>query len=115
MDIVFILFNLPVSIAEILVTIYTKILAYPSNTRFMASIKIGYNTVAAFAYMFYFAPFFLNLFFNKMFLKELIQLFTFNKIKSNKVSINDSQCPSKLSASKNISQTKMTTNQNNFI
>ena len=46
-----------------------------------------------------------------MFLKELIQLFTFNKIKSNKVSINESQFPSKLSASKHISQPKMTTNQ----
>lgn len=104
LDFIFVLFNLPISCAEILITIYQKILDYPDGSVTLASIKILHSVVTAFAYTFYFVPFFLNLFCNKVFRKELIYLISFHKRKNgvSNIESSNSQTSSHINFNKSI-------------
>jgi len=74
LDIVFFIFNVPLSVTEILTIIYQNILLYPSNNNTMALLILLHGFANTFAYIYYLIPFFINLFFNTMFRKELFYL-----------------------------------------
>jgi len=74
LDIVFFIFNVPLSVTEILTIIYQNILLYPSNNNTMALLNLLHGFANTFAYIYYLIPFFINLFFNTMFRKELFYL-----------------------------------------
>ena len=74
LDILFFIFNVPLSCTEILTIIYQNILLYPSNNNTMALLNLLHGLANTFAYIYYLIPFFINLFFNSMFRRELLYL-----------------------------------------
>ena len=77
LDTIFFIFNFPLSVTEILTIIYQNILLYPSSNNTMALLNLLHGLANTFAYIYYLIPFFINLFFNPMFRKELFYLLLF--------------------------------------
>ena len=72
MDIIFFIFNVPLSCTEINTVIVNNILLYPSGTPNHAFAYLLHALANTLAYIYYIIPFFVNLCFNKMFRKQFI-------------------------------------------
>ena len=71
LDIIFFIFNVPLSLTEILTAVFQNILLYPSSNNTMALEHLLHAFANTFAYIYYIMPFFINLFFNRLFRQEL--------------------------------------------
>jgi hypothetical protein len=71
LDIIFFIFNVPLSITEILTAVFQNILLYPPSNNTMALEYLLHALANTFAYIYYMMPFFINLFFNRLFRQEL--------------------------------------------
>jgi hypothetical protein len=80
LDIIFFIFNVPLSCTEILTAVYQNILFYPSSNNTMALLNLLHGFANTFAYIYYLIPFFINLFFNRLFKQELFVLLFGTKI-----------------------------------
>ncbi len=94
LDIIFFIFNVPLSCTEIITVVYQDVLLYPSNDNTMALINVFHAFANTFAYMYYLAPFFINLFFNRLFRQELFAYKktsenNFNRINRKTINIKD--------------------------
>jgi hypothetical protein len=81
LDIIFFIFNVPLSFTEILTAVYSNILLYPSSNNTMALMNLLHALANTLAYTFYLVPFFINLFFNRLFRQEAFIFLFRNKRK----------------------------------
>jgi len=79
LDIIFFIFNVPLSCTEILTVVYQNILLYPSSNNTMTLLNLLHGFANTFAYIYYLIPFFINLFFNRLFRQEFYALLFRNK------------------------------------
>jgi hypothetical protein len=71
LDIIFFIFNVPLSCTEILTAVFKNILLLPANNKAMALANLLHGFANTWAYFFYVMPFFINLIFNQAFKREL--------------------------------------------
>ncbi len=74
LDIAFFILNVPLSVAEIATAVLQNILLYPPTNNTMALEYLLHALANTFAYIYYMMPFFINLFFNRLFRQELYAL-----------------------------------------
>ncbi len=79
LDIIFFIFNVPLSCTEILTVVYQNILLYPSSNNTMTLLNLLHGFANTFAYIYYLIPFFINLFFNRLFRQEFYAFLFRNK------------------------------------
>ena len=86
LDIVFFIFNVPLSCTEILEVVYQNILFYSSNDKnTIAIINLLHAFSNTLAFLYYLAPFFINLLFNHLFREELSSILFNNLFKSKQI------------------------------
>ena len=79
LDIIFFIFNVPLSCTEILTAVLKNILLLPANNKAMALANLLHGFANSWAYVFYLMPFFINLIFNHVFKRELFFILKSNR------------------------------------
>jgi len=80
LDVLFFIFNFPLSVTNTLNSTYKDVLSYPSSSNTMGLLGLLHDFANTFAFLYLLAPFFINLFFNKIFRQELVLILFGNKL-----------------------------------
>jgi len=80
LDLLFFIFNFPLSVTNTLNSTYKDVLSYPSSSNTMGLLGLLHDFANTFAFFYLLAPFFINLFFNKIFRQELVLILFGNKL-----------------------------------
>jgi hypothetical protein len=93
LDLLFFIFNFPLSVTNTLNSTYKDVLSYPSNGNTMALLGLLHDFANTFAFIYLLAPFFINLIFNTIFRQEIVLMLFGNKLAVFRAPINPSINP----------------------